>query len=124
MTREDAVAALCVALDVSDASTALGLVDRLRHHVGLFKVGMELFTSAGPDVVRRIVGGGGRVFLDLKFHDIPNTVAGATRSAAQLGVEIMNVHASGGPEMLRAAVSGSAAGTVASSKSRPKVIAV
>ncbi len=89
------------ALDVPDATTALGLVKKLGPHVGGFKVGMELFTAAGPGLVEKIMSRGANVFLDLKFHDIPNTVAGALRSAAGLGVWLTNVHALGGYEMMR-----------------------
>jgi len=95
---------LVVALDVDTVEQALSLVERLRGSVGMFKVGKQLFTSAGPEVVRRIVGRGERVFLDLKFHDIPNTVAKAGVEAARLGVSIFNLHALGGSKMMRAAV--------------------
>jgi orotidine-5'-phosphate decarboxylase len=94
---------LIVALDVPTAAAAFELVDRLAGHVGAFKIGKELFTSAGPEVVRGVNERGGRVFLDLKFHDIPNTVAGAVRAAAQHGVWMVNVHAAGGAAMCRAA---------------------
>ena len=94
---------IIVALDVPDADRALALVDRVREEVGAFKVGSELFTSAGPDIVRRIRGQGAEVFLDLKFHDIPNTVAKAVAAATQLGVQMLTIHAGGGPEMMRAA---------------------
>jgi orotidine-5'-phosphate decarboxylase len=94
---------LIVALDAPDASAAAGLVSRLEGVCLWFKVGLELFTAAGPSVVRELVGNGHRVFLDLKFHDIPNTVAGAVRSAAALGVRMTTVHAAGGPAMLAAA---------------------
>lgn len=93
---------IVVALDVETAEQALTLVERLRGTVGMFKVGKQLFTAAGPDIVRRIMGMGEQVFLDLKFHDIPNTVAKAGIEAARLGVSIFNVHAMGGSKMMRA----------------------
>ncbi|MEP7342489.1 MAG: orotidine-5'-phosphate decarboxylase [Acidobacteriota bacterium] len=95
---------IVVALDVDTAEQAVSLVERLRGSVGMFKVGKQLFTAAGPDVVRRIIGMGEKVFLDLKFHDIPNTVAKAGIEAARLGVSILNLHAMGGSKMMRAAV--------------------
>lgn len=94
---------LIVALDNPDLASAEETVRRLSGRVGCFKVGKELFTAAGPDAVRMVARHGGRVFLDLKFHDIPNTVAGAVRSAAKLGVWMCNVHAQGGEAMMRAA---------------------
>jgi orotidine-5'-phosphate decarboxylase len=95
---------LVLALDVDSDAEALGIVDELKGSVGLFKVGHQLFTAYGPDIVRRIIDRGGKVFLDLKYHDIPNTVAKATAEAVKLGVNIMNVHALGGIDMMRAAV--------------------
>src|SRR5258708_29358484 len=92
---------LIVALDVDSARRALDLFEALGDVVGMFKIESQLFTAAGPDIVRQIVGRGGRVFLDLKFHDIPNTVAAAGIEATRLGVSIFNVHASGGAEMLQ-----------------------
>ena len=94
---------IIVPLDVPSAAQALTLADTLRGQVGAFKVGKELFTAAGPDVVRALVAKGDRVFLDLKYHDIPNTVAGAVRSASELGVWMLNIHASGGRAMMEAA---------------------
>jgi orotidine-5'-phosphate decarboxylase len=94
---------LIIALDVPDADSAASVVNRLDGRVSWFKVGLELFTAAGPAVLEPILMRGHRVFLDLKFHDIPNTVAGAVRSAASLGVHMMTIHASGGPAMLTAA---------------------
>ncbi|HWC77701.1 MAG TPA: orotidine-5'-phosphate decarboxylase [Blastocatellia bacterium] len=94
---------IIVALDVPDRDSALRLVEQLSGLVGMFKVGSQLFTAEGPGLVREIVEAGERVFLDLKFHDIPNTVAGSAEAAARLGVSIFNVHAMGGAEMMRAA---------------------
>lgn len=94
---------IIVALDTDSPDKAVEVVSSLRGEVGLFKVGMELFPRGGPDVVRRIRETGADVFLDLKFHDIPNTVAGAVKSAAALGVSFATVHASGGKAMLAAA---------------------
>jgi orotidine-5'-phosphate decarboxylase len=94
---------IIVPLDVADADAALALAARLDAKLCRVKVGKELFVAAGPAVVARLQERGFEVFLDLKFHDIPNTVAGACRAAARLGVWMMNVHASGGEAMLRAA---------------------
>jgi orotidine-5'-phosphate decarboxylase len=93
-----------IALDFPTAEAALALVDQLDGLCRFYKVGSELFTAAGPDIVRRLRERGSDVLLDLKFHDIPNTVAGAVRGAASLGVRLITVHASGGGAMLRAAV--------------------
>jgi orotidine-5'-phosphate decarboxylase len=94
---------IIAALDVPTADQAIELAEQVAPAVGGFKIGMELFTAAGPDVVRRIRGTGASVFLDLKFHDIPNTVARAVASAVRLDVQMLTVHASGGLEMLQAA---------------------
>ena len=94
---------IIVALDTDSPDKALEVVSSLRGEVGLCKVGMELFPRGGPDVVRRIRAAGADVFLDLKFHDIPNTVAGAVQSAVALGARFVTVHASGGRAMLAAA---------------------
>ena len=110
---------IIVALDYACAEPALSLARRLDPARCRLKVGKELFTSAGPELVRRLAGEGFGVFLDLKFHDIPNTVAGACRAAARLGVWMLNVHALGGSTMLRAA-----AEAVAASEHRPLLIAV
>ncbi len=114
---------ILIALDVSTAAEAFALAGTLRGAVGGFKVGSQLFTAAGPEIVRALVSHGDRVFLDLKFHDIPNTVAGAVHSACQLGVWMLNVHASGGRPMMEAAEA-AADERAAKSGARPMVIAV
>src|SRR5450432_640605 len=95
---------LIVALDVSSAKDAQKIVFSLGDAIQLYKVGMQLYTAEGPQMVRNLVASGRKVFLDLKYHDIPNTVAAAVREAAQLGVSMLTVHASGGTKMLHAAV--------------------
>ncbi|MEP6743493.1 MAG: orotidine-5'-phosphate decarboxylase [bacterium] len=92
---------LIVALDVETAAEARQLVDSLRGIAGMFKIGSQLFTVAGPDLVREITKGGEKIFLDLKFHDIPNTVAAAGVEATRLGVSMFNVHVAGGSTMMR-----------------------
>jgi orotidine-5'-phosphate decarboxylase len=94
---------LIVALDVSSAGEAQKLVARIGDAAGIYKIGLQLFTAEGPGVVRDLVSSGRKIFLDLKLHDIPNTVAHAVKSAAELGVHMLTVHASGGAAMLRAA---------------------
>ncbi|MGA2282055.1 MAG: orotidine-5'-phosphate decarboxylase, partial [Verrucomicrobiota bacterium] len=111
--------------------------ERLQGHAGMFKVGSELFTAEGPVPVRYLVTTGHRVFLDLKFHDIPNTVRAAAREAAELGVSMVNVHASGGRKMMEAALEGArsavqsvsrrmpgSAGIAVGDEARPRVLAV
>jgi len=115
---------LIVALDVDDASCALELHDALREHVATFKIGMQLFTAAGPDLVRKIVSRGSRVFLDLKYHDIPNTVAMAAIEATRLGVSMFNIHASGGREMMRRASEAVAEIAAREGLSKPTVLGV
>jgi orotidine-5'-phosphate decarboxylase len=90
-----------IALDVSSKEQALSLVKQLHDVSGMFKVGSQLFTACGPDIVREIIATGGKVFLDLKFHDIPNTVTHAAVEAAKLGVSMMTIHASGGRAMMQ-----------------------
>jgi orotidine-5'-phosphate decarboxylase len=101
---------LIVALDVSSAAAARKIVSALGDSVHIYKVGMQLYTGEGPQIVRDLVNSGREVFLDLKYHDIPNTVASAVREAAQLGVSMLTVHASGGEKMLRAAAEASRVG--------------
>lgn len=95
---------LIVALDVSTAAAARNIVAAVADSAFTYKVGMQLYTAEGPSIVRELISSGRQVFLDLKYHDIPNTVAGAVREAAGLGVSMLTVHASGGGKMLRAAV--------------------
>jgi orotidine-5'-phosphate decarboxylase len=110
---------LIVALDVSSASEALRMASQLRNSVSRLKVGKQLFTAEGPQVVRELTSPGFGIFLDLKFHDIPNTVGAAVRSVAGLGVDMLTVHASGGSKMLRAAVE-----AAKQSSKPPKILAV
>jgi orotidine-5'-phosphate decarboxylase len=110
---------LIVALDVPSAAHARQVVQTIGEAAITYKIGKQLFTAEGPQVVRDLVSSGRKVFLDLKFHDIPNTVAGAVKSAAELGVNMMSVHASGGSRMLRAAVE-----AASQSAARPTVLAV
>ena len=108
---------IIAALDVPTAESALKLAAAVAPAVGAFKIGKELFVSAGPDIVRRVRDTGASVFLDLKFHDIPNTVAKAVEAAVRLDVQMLTVHASGGPAMLKAAAA--AAEETARSLNRP-----
>lgn len=95
---------LIIALDVETTGKALDLVKQLHSVAGMFKIGSQLFTAAGPQIVHDILAHDSKVFLDLKFHDIPHQVAGAARSAAELGVSLFTIHASGGSEMMQRAV--------------------
>lgn len=116
---------LIVALDVSSAEAGSRLATRLHGHVGMFKVGLENFTAEGPVLPRFLVATGEKVFLDLKLHDIPNTVRAAARAAAQLGVSMFNVHAWGGRKMMEAASQGAAEGSeLRQDGTRPRVLAV
>ena len=115
---------LVVALDVETGAHALELVESLRGSVGMFKVGKQLFTAEGPELVRRIVELGERVFLDLKYHDIPATVSKACVEATRLGVAMLNVHASGGREMLREAARAVAEVATNEGRERPILLAV
>ena len=101
---------IIVALDVPSQREAVALVQLLSAEVSFFKIGLQLYTACGPDVVRAVADAGGKVFLDLKLHDIPNTVARAVESAAHLDVQMLTIHLSGGGEMIRAAVGSKAIG--------------
>jgi orotidine-5'-phosphate decarboxylase len=116
---------LIVALDVSSAEAGARLARQLRGHTGMFKLGLENFTAEGPVLPRFLVASGEKVFLDLKLHDIPNTVRAAARAAAQLGVSMFNVHASGGRKMMEAALQGAGEGSQLHKDGvRPRVLAV
>lgn len=115
---------LIVALDVASEHEATQLVDELLPLGVSFKIGLQLFTSAGPGIVRKIAERGGRVFLDLKFHDIPNTVAAAAVEAARIGVWMFNVHASGGSEMMKRTVGSVNEAVERDGLNRPLIIAV
>jgi orotidine-5'-phosphate decarboxylase len=117
--NDDPKSRLIVALDVPDRLSALALVGRLSGHVGCFKLGLEIFVQEGPRLVSEVLERGERVFLDLKLHDIPNTVAGAVRSACRLGVHMLTLHSSGGARMLAAAREAADASPVP-----PKLLAV
>jgi orotidine-5'-phosphate decarboxylase len=115
---------LIVALDVDTPTQALSLAKELRSVAGMFKIGSQLFTLAGPQIVKDIVGSGAKVFLDLKFHDIPYQVTRAARAAAQLGVSMFTIHASGGTEMMRRAVEAVTEVATVAGTARPAVLAV
>src|SRR5262245_37626116 len=115
---------LIVALDVDTAGRGLDLFGSLRDSVGIVKIGTPLFTAAGPELVRQIVSRGGRVFLDLKYHDIPNTVAMAAIEATRLGVSIFNVHTAGGLEMMKRAAEAVAETAQRENLAKPSVIGV
>ncbi len=104
MPMNDIRSKLIVALDVPGRMEAFAAVDQLSGHVGYFKIGLELFTREGPSLVEEIRNRGEKIFLDLKLHDIPNTVRAAVRSACKLGIDMITVHASGGTAMLEASV--------------------
>jgi orotidine-5'-phosphate decarboxylase len=115
---------ICFALDVSSKEEALRFVNMLKDYVGFFKVGMQLFTKEGPSVVEDIIKAGGKVFLDLKYHDIPNTVASTAKEVMSLGVSIFNVHASGGINMLKRTMEDVNEESERLNIERPKVVAV
>ena len=109
---KDARSVLIVALDVPDKATAWSMIDRLSGHVGFFKIGFQLFVKEGPELVRSLVERGERVFLDLKLHDIPNTVGRAVQSASQLGIHMLTIHAAGGRPMIESALEAATASRV------------
>lgn len=115
---------IIAALDVENGEKALKLAEQLGGTIGAFKIGSELFTSAGPEIVKAIRRNGGSVFLDLKFHDIPNTVAKAVAAATRLNVQMLTVHTGGGPEMMRAAQEAAAQTASASGFEPPLVLGV
>jgi orotidine-5'-phosphate decarboxylase len=123
--KQGAVDRLIFALDVGTGlPEALSWVDRLQDHVGLFKVGKESFTLYGPEIVRQILCRGSRVFLDLKFHDIPNTVARAAEGAVDLDVSMFNIHALGGKKMMEETVAAVRRRSEALNKPMPVILAV
>jgi len=97
---------IIVALDVPTKVAALDLVDQLREQISFFKIGLQLYTAEGPEIVRAVLSTGAKVWLDLKLHDIPNTVGRAVESAGRLGVQMVTIHLSGGEKMIRAAIDG------------------
>jgi orotidine-5'-phosphate decarboxylase len=117
-------AQLIVALDVDNAAGARAILAQLKEHVGAFKIGLQLLTAAGPSFVREIAESGVKVFLDVKFHDIPNTVARASIEAARLGVWMFNIHSSGGSEMMRRTVAEVTEACQKEGRTRPKMIGV
>jgi orotidine-5'-phosphate decarboxylase len=115
---------LMLALDVDSREKAEEWVHKLKSHVGFFKVGLQLFTKEGPELVRSIRARGGRIFLDVKYHDIPNTVARACEAAVSLNVDFINVHALGGKAMMKAAAEALAATAARMRLPRPRLLAV
>ena len=115
---------IIAALDVPSAEQALKLAELIAPAVGAFKIGKELFVAAGPDIVRRVRATGASVFLDLKFHDIPNTVAKAVAAAGRLDVQMLTIHTSGGGEMMRAAEQSAQATATALGRPAPLVLGV
>lgn len=115
---------IIAALDVPTAEQALKLAQEIAPAVGAFKIGKELFTAAGPDIVRRVRATGASVFLDLKFHDIPNTVSKAVTAAVQLDVQMLTVHTSGGSDMLKAAEKAAVEASAKLGRTPPLVLGV
>jgi orotidine-5'-phosphate decarboxylase len=115
---------IILALDVDDRGSALGIAERFRDHIDIFKIGSELFTAVGPVIIKDLHELGKKVFLDLKFHDIPNTAAKSVRAAAEHGIFMLNVHASGGLEMMKRAAQTLSRVSEEKGIERPKLIAV
>lgn len=115
---------IILALDVADYNKALDIIQKFREHIDIFKVGFELFTSVGPKIVEKINSMGKKVFLDLKYHDIPNTVAKSVQAASELGVFMLNVHTLGGLEMMRQAVQALVSISLKKNINRPKILGV
>ncbi len=115
---------LLIALDVNDRASALSLVDDLKDVVGGFKVGSQLFLSEGPEIIETLTAQGVRIFLDLKFHDIPNTVANAVSAAVKMGIWMLTVHTMGGTDMLRAAAKAAADNIKTTGHTKPIIVGV
>ena len=115
---------ICIALDVDDANHALELIDKLKSHVGLFKVGMQLFYRYGPELVHEMTSRGAKIFLDLKFHDIPNTVRNASIAAVKMKVAMFNVHAGGGLSMMQQAAIAAQETSQKEGQPLPKILGV
>jgi orotidine-5'-phosphate decarboxylase len=124
ISSKEATDKLIFALDAKSYEEALSWVELLSGHVGMFKVGKELFTAVGPKIIQSIKERSQRVFLDLKFHDIPNTVARAAEAAVHLHVDMFNVHASGGSQMMREAVGAARSCSDKLGKAMPTLLAV
>ncbi len=124
ISNKEAIDKLIFALDADSYEEALSWVELLSGHVGMFKVGKELFTAVGPKIIESIKRRDQKVFLDLKFHDIPNTVARAAEAAVRLNVDMFNVHASGGSRMIKETVSAAWACADKLGKARPIILAV
>jgi orotidine-5'-phosphate decarboxylase len=124
ISNKQAVDKLIFALDINSYEEALSWIELLSDQVGMFKVGKELFTSVGPKIVESIKQRGQRVFLDLKFHDIPNTVARAGEAAVKLGADMFNIHASGGFKMIRDTVNAVQLYAEKNGRQKPVILAV
>jgi len=115
---------IILALDVSSYEEAVETIEKFREDINIFKVGLELFTSAGPKIIEKINSAGKKVFLDLKFHDIPNTVAKSALAAAELGVFMLTVHTSGGFEMMQKTAEELVKASLKRNSSRPRILGV